>query len=221
VIENAINIRSVMPCGRTNAAVFSILDNRSQMSGKEESIADVDGRDRRVKRTRAALLKAFTELLLDQGYESMTVAEVAERADVGRSTLYEHFRTKEDLLKASLGRPWKTLAACASPCVELQKVVALLRHFRENSAISRRLLTQPMRSRIAHVLAELIADHLQKEGELAALPVPLAAAAIAEGQLALVDLWLREYPSVEAETVARSLVKAARAFSVSLDLSTS
>jgi AcrR family transcriptional regulator len=210
VIENAINIRSGVLQRRTIAGVFSIMDNGSQMSGKEESIADVAGTDRRVKRTRAALLQAFTELLLDQGYEAMTVAQVAEHADVGRSTLYEHFRTKDDLLKASLGGPLKTLAACASSCPDLQALAALLRHFRENSAISRRLLTQPMRSRIARVLAEQIADQLQKEEMATALPGPLAAAAVAEGQLALVDLWLREYPAVDADAVARALLDIAR-----------
>jgi AcrR family transcriptional regulator len=72
--------------------------------------------DRRKLRTRTAALQAFAELFLEEGYEALTVAGVADRAGIGRSALYLHFRTKEDLLKASLARPFKLLAVRPSSC---------------------------------------------------------------------------------------------------------
>ena len=56
--------------------------------------------DRRVNKTRRALKEALTDLILEKGYESITVQDVIDRADVGRSTFYAHFIDKDDLLMA-------------------------------------------------------------------------------------------------------------------------
>jgi AcrR family transcriptional regulator len=54
--------------------------------------------DRRVRRTRELLRGALIALILEKGYERVTVQDIIDRADVGRSTFYAHFRDKEDLL---------------------------------------------------------------------------------------------------------------------------
>lgn len=55
--------------------------------------------DRRQKKTREAIFKAFSELLSKKHYNQITVGEIIERADVGRATFYAHFETKDFLLK--------------------------------------------------------------------------------------------------------------------------
>ncbi|KXT84947.1 TetR family transcriptional regulator [Streptococcus sp. DD11] len=55
--------------------------------------------DRRVKKSRAAIYQAFISLLNQKSYESITVQEIIDLADVGRSTFYAHFETKEALLE--------------------------------------------------------------------------------------------------------------------------
>jgi len=54
--------------------------------------------DRRVQRTRQLLQNSLSELILDKGYEKVTVQDVIDRANVGRSTFYAHFQDKEELL---------------------------------------------------------------------------------------------------------------------------
>lgn len=59
--------------------------------------------DRRVSRTRRQLREALFTLILEKGYDAVTVEEITARADVGRTTFYLHYRDKEDLLMESIG----------------------------------------------------------------------------------------------------------------------
>jgi AcrR family transcriptional regulator len=57
--------------------------------------------DRRIQRTRRLLQDALVGLILEKGYEAITVQDILDRANVGRSTFYEHFYDKDDLLLSS------------------------------------------------------------------------------------------------------------------------
>ncbi len=54
--------------------------------------------DRRVQRTRRTLRDALIALILEKGYDQVTVQNIIDRADVGRSTFYAHFENKDKLL---------------------------------------------------------------------------------------------------------------------------
>ena len=69
-----------------------------RMSGIRQEAAVVPQRDRRVARTRTAVADALTELAQDRAVRDITVKELADRAQIGRSTFYEHFESMEDLL---------------------------------------------------------------------------------------------------------------------------
>ena len=55
--------------------------------------------DRRQRKTREAILGAFSNLLSKKRYSQITVGEIIESADVGRATFYAHFETKDFLLR--------------------------------------------------------------------------------------------------------------------------
>src|SRR5215470_20414517 len=54
--------------------------------------------DARVRRTRDALGDALVELMQEKPFDTITVQDVLDRAQVGRSTFYSHYSDKDDLL---------------------------------------------------------------------------------------------------------------------------
>jgi AcrR family transcriptional regulator len=60
--------------------------------------------DRRVQKTRKLLQDALIELVTEKGYEAVTIKEILDQANVGRSTFYAHFQDKDQLLHSILDR---------------------------------------------------------------------------------------------------------------------
>ena len=52
--------------------------------------------DRRIQRTRQLLDDALIELILEKGYDNITVQNIVDQANVGRSTFYAHFLDKDE-----------------------------------------------------------------------------------------------------------------------------
>ena len=95
--------------------------------------------DRRQKKTREAIFRAFTSLLSKKNYHQITVQDILDAADVGRTTFYAHFETKEYLLRdlcaelfghvadTALGQ-----ASCACSDAEDSVFLHLFRHLARN-----------------------------------------------------------------------------------------
>jgi AcrR family transcriptional regulator len=96
--------------------------------------------DRRVRRTRDALGDALLALVQEKPFDDITVQEVLDRADIGRSTFYAHYRDKDDLFLSDLEdffEPMSTLllrypdgSNRIAPVRELFAHVAEMRHLR-------------------------------------------------------------------------------------------
>ena len=57
--------------------------------------------DRRIQRTRQPLEDALIALILEKGYDKITVQNIVDQANAGRSTFYSHFLDKDDLMENS------------------------------------------------------------------------------------------------------------------------
>ena len=58
--------------------------------------------DRRIRRTDAAIYRAFAECLTEKNYSALSVEDILRKAGVSRSTFYAHFKTKDDVLDSIL-----------------------------------------------------------------------------------------------------------------------
>ena len=166
--------------------------------------------DRRTERTRAALMSAFVELVLAKGYDGVTVEQVAERANVGRSTFYMHFSGKEDILKQSMARVSMALALIVGHDIAPGLIVHTLLHYREQRTRNRVFFTDPIRQIWVKCVAELIEPRLAKVARIArsrpVLPLPLIALQLAEGQIGLIVNWLLGKAAAKPEAVAEALI---------------
>jgi len=175
--------------------------------------------DRRTERTKASLMRAFVDLVLTQGYDSISVEDVSARANIGRSTFYMHYRNKEALLAESLKHPSAPLAIVVGHDVGPDMLVPQLAHFREARAVNRVFFTDPIRAVWIRTLAGMIEPRLATVARQARahplLPLPFIAAQVAEAQIALVTHWLQARAPVPA-VLAESLIAVTRALMTAL-----
>jgi AcrR family transcriptional regulator len=173
--------------------------------------------DRRKQKTLAALHSAFVNLLLDQGYEAVTIGAVTRIANVGRSTFYEHYRAKDDLLRATVYTHFVALANLVNANGCPATVRNVLQHFREHQQVARVLLGWPTRSVLSSALSERIVIAFSNTPGLQPLiPVEVIARQIADMQLALVEAWISGRPAFSIDAAVDALNSATIALVKSL-----
>ena len=114
--------------------------------------------DRRVRRTVHALQGALIELILERGFEAITVSDITERADVGRSTFYAHFADKEDLLQGSLEQLRHLLEASPSDRPGVHPALAFALPMLEHAAEMRPLFAATDGRRSGELIQDLVND---------------------------------------------------------------
>jgi AcrR family transcriptional regulator len=165
-----------------------------------------------------ALLAAFRDLILECGsYDRLTVRAVIERADVARSTFYEHFEDKSDILRQSIGPLFSVLAECVLSRPPSSHLVPVLAHFAQNRRLGESFMRGGGRDLLVKFLAEEVERCFLERRRVRPAPLPsliplsLAAQQVAAAQLALMTAWVREVrplPAAEIATVLNETSKA-------------
>lgn len=161
--------------------------------------------DRRIRRTRHALIEAFDAIVLSGRRGRIGVLEVVKRAGVGRSTFYDHYSGAEALHLDALKRPLSILADAAAGVPDPAKLTRLLEHFWEfrqrardsfNSA-TERMLSEMVRERLADIPL--------------AIPHTIAARQLAASALTPVTAWIRAEAWCPAPELAEAICRSCRA----------
>jgi len=174
--------------------------------------------DRRVQRTRTLLLDALLDLIAEKGYAAVTVQDIVDRANVGRSTFYAHFLDKRELLLSGVNGLLMFLAqqaTAAAPSDEsrtrlLGFSLPLFQHIQRNFRFCRALInTQSgtiVEPRILQLLADLvraeIAAHVPR-GTTPALPFDIVVQYTVSALLGLLTWWMDQELPCSAEEIDR------------------
>jgi AcrR family transcriptional regulator len=163
--------------------------------------------DPRIARTRRMLQTALLDLARDQPLDEITVAEIADRAEVNRSSFYQHYSDKETLLAdaldaqaAAVGADLASLDAAAVPgdTAPPELVLRYTRHVFAHAALYRLALGEHGSSIAVARLRNRIAA-LAMTGYA---PVEIAAASVAGSLLGMLTAWLESTDPVPPEQVA-------------------
>jgi AcrR family transcriptional regulator len=162
--------------------------------------------DRRVRRTRKLLHDAFLSLVIDKGYEKTTIQDILDRADIGRSTFYVHYRDKEALLTASFDGMREQLQSELAdiPSAGVLDVTLpatlLFEHAYRNQRVYRALCGHQGGALVQRYLRRVIGDLLRERLKTpvrhadtaahAAVPADVAAAFYTSATLGLLVWWI-------------------------------
>jgi AcrR family transcriptional regulator len=128
--------------------------------------------DRRAARTRAMLHHALMSLVRKKGYDAVTVDDICEAADIGRSTFYGHYASKDDLKRSGLAHLRRELlehqesaAAAAGHAGErpLAFSLPMFEHAREHVETYRALVGTRGGDVALGAIREIVADLLRRE----------------------------------------------------------
>jgi len=174
--------------------------------------------DRRVERTRHAILGAFRDLVLTRGYDSLTVRDLVETAGIGRSTFYEHFDDKDDLFQESVRPLFSVLADTIGPGAVAHQLEWVIAHFGHNRRLARVMLAGSARGLMSRFLAEELESRLTggAHGTKPLIPLSLVAAHLAEAQLGLIEAWMLAKNPCAPDELAHALGASTRASAAAL-----
>lgn len=172
--------------------------------------------DRRSQRTRQALGDALVELMMEKGYDSVSIKEIIERANVGRSTFYTHFTDKDDLFVSQLDRLMELLGQHI-PQEHTEgnpyfPSLGLFLHIKQQWRLYRILSwgtgVDVLTKHLQKSMCEMIEQRLVADGQRYDVPAPVIANFLAGSFLALVRWWLENkmaYSPEEMDAMFRKL----------------
>jgi len=159
----------------------------------------IDKNDRRSRRTRQALGDALVELMVEKGYEAISVMDIIERANVGRSTFYSHYADKEELFVSQLDRLVELLSQHVPQDTPdggnpFFPSLGLFIHIKEQWKLYRILAWGPgvdlLTRHLQKSLSEKIEQRLSADGQSYEVHLPVMANYLAGSFLSLVAWWL-------------------------------
>jgi len=142
--------------------------------------------DPRVKRTRSLILQSFSDLLAEKGFESISVQDVTDKAQINRATFYAHFVDKYELLDRWISQVFiqeiekRTLNACHYTPENLRSLILAVCEFlsrlHSNCAQPHQQFESLVEGTIKNILFGLLSHWLRQTGTKISTDIPATVA---------------------------------------------
>lgn len=121
--------------------------------------------DRRVLKTKAALRDAMLALMAQKGWDEMTIQEICDEANVGRSTFYVHYQSKDDLLSEGMNDLRDVLAGQVAKLdgPSLHFLAGLLEHMAEQREVFKAAIGRRSGHGVARRFKEMVIQLVEIE----------------------------------------------------------
>jgi AcrR family transcriptional regulator len=190
--------------------------------------------DRRKIRTRKQLRDALLVLILEKGYDAVTIEDITERADLGRTTFYLHYKDKEHILLESiesiavdlLQQITENFPAFSQPGLSMENrenllyapVLLVFHHAKENANLYRIILRGEgayktnirLRQIINRITANIMTERIESLGlKSPQIPIEFMTNYFAGALLTVITWWLENdtpYSVEEMTTMFRDLI---------------
>ena len=177
--------------------------------------------DRRIQRTRQLLDDALIELILEKGYDKITVQNIADQANVGRSTFYAHCLDKDDLMEKSVNLMMEEFGSHFLPSNDgdAQEVMipslALFRHTQTHPQLYKAMLGGGAIEIVIKAIRDGLIDHArayfekeERAGKRLGVPMEILTTHLAGSLLTLLTWWLENempYPPEQMNEMFKQL----------------
>jgi AcrR family transcriptional regulator len=175
----------------------------------------MDTIDRRVKRTHKLLVEALIGLSLEKGYDTVTIRDIADRADIAYSTFFRHYSDKEALLREIVGDAVTTLYSLIGELPEHlpeEEGKLLFQHVEQHESFYRVIFSGQGVNRVMEQVQQeiqrvIIEAHRQKAQS--DIPLEIVANHIMTSILSLIKWWLdhgKPYPVARMAYIYSELI---------------
>lgn len=214
------------PCRSSTPNLATLLNSRQVLKNMPSTQPQPRKLDRRAIRTRRALRDALIALILEKGYEAVTVQDITDRADLNRGTLYLHYRDKQDLLLKSSADAHEELIAKFTPIAPNslsldhaeRHLTLVFEHVAANADFYRVMLGDHGVAAFSKRLREVVAqvglmrlDQLSRLRPVRAVPPELIAGYAGGAIIGVVEWWLQHNfpmsPAVAARETLHLIVR--------------
>lgn len=200
------------------------ISNRTRMYNNEQACRNMKPtkNDRRVNRTRRQLREALFDLIMEEGYDAVTIEEITERADLGRTTFYLHYRDKEELLLESIEAIADDLRSEVDGYIQGQAgvvfppnpILLVFEHAARNASLYRIILrggaANSVLARIREIISQAALEYFEQHFRSLSDPTHLAARvplevtvhAFAASMLGMMTWWLEQAKQYTPEEIS-------------------
>lgn len=180
--------------------------------------------DRRIRKTKSSIKKAFTQLLKEKKLDKITIRDITTQADVNRGTFYLHYEDKyillndmEDECISELSNIAKFNEVRGKDVEDISRLFIenvlskILQHIYDNLEFYHTILQLERKSRLEDKLSELIKENMQKymniESKIDGIPKMYFHSYVSGATMSIIKYWVLDTQRISVEDLTQHIYK--------------